>query len=123
MTMSKKTLVTITVDGERTITAQFEDNATTRELISRMPFTIEMDNLYAREMCHRYGRGGLPTDDAHDRDYQVGDISYWPPMGSLVILYKQNGEIFEQQSIGHVDGDVSFFSRLASAQVTFTVKE
>lgn len=123
MTMSKKTLVNITVNGERTITAQFEDNATTRELINRMPFTIGMDNLYGREMCHRYGWGGLPTDDARDRDYRVGDISYWPPMGSLVILYQQNGEIFEQQSIGHIDGDVSFFGQLASAQVAFAVKK
>lgn len=123
MIMSKKTLVKITINGKRTINAQFEDNATTRELISRMPFTIEMDNLYSREMCHRYGRGGLPTDEARDRDYQVGDVSYWPPMGSLVILYQQNGEVFEQQPIGHVDDDVSFFSKLGSAQVSFAVKQ
>lgn len=121
--MSKKTLVEISVNDDVKLTAQFEDNVTTRELISRMPFTIEMDNLYAREMCHRYGRGGLPTDQACDRGYQVGDISYWPPMGSLVILYKQNGEIFEQQPIGHIDNDVSFFSRLGSAKVTFQVKD
>lgn len=121
--MSKKTLVEIIVNDDVKLTAQFEDNATTRELISRMPFTINMDNLYSREMCHRYGHGGLPIDNAQDRGYQVGDISYWPPMGSLVFLYKQNGEIFEQQPIGHIDNDVSFFSRLKSAQVTFQVKE
>lgn len=120
--MSKKTLVEITVNNDVKLTAQFADNATTRELISRMPFTINMDNLYSREMCHRYGQGGLPIDDAKDRSYKVGDISYWPPMDSLVILYKQNGEVFEQQLIGHVDSDVSLFSKLESAQVTFQVK-
>lgn len=119
--MSKQ-LVEVIINNDVKVTAQFEDNATTRELISRMPFTISMDNLYAREMCHRYGRGGLPTDDARDRSYKVGDISYWPPMGSLVILYKQNGEIFEQQPIGHIDSDVSFFSKLSSADVTFRLK-
>ena len=121
--MSKQ-LVEVIINNDVKVTAQFEDNATTRELISRMPFTISMDNLYApREMCHRYGRGGLPTDDARDRSYKVGDIfSYWPPMGSLVILYKQNGEIFEQQPIGHIDSDVSFFSKLGSADVTFRLK-
>ena len=110
--MSKKTLVEISVNDDVKLTAQFEDNATTRELISRMPFTINMDNLYSREMCHRYGHGGLP----------IGDISYWPPMGSLVFLYKQNGEIFEQQPVGHIDNDISFFSRLGSARVTFRLK-
>lgn len=119
----KKTLVEIIVNNDIRLTAQFADNVTTRELISRMPFTINMDNLYSREMCHRYGRGGLPIDDAKDRSYKVGDISYWPPMGSLVILYKQNGEIFEQQPIGHVDSDVNFFSKLGSSQITFRVKD
>lgn len=118
-----KTLVEITINNEKTINAQFDDNAATRKLIKRMPFTINMNNLYFREMCHRYGRGGLPTDDARDQSYQVGDISYWPPMGSLVILYAQNGEVFEQQPIGHIDGDVSFFKGISSAKVTFKVKK
>lgn len=118
--MSKQ-LVEIIVNDVK-LTAQFEDNATTQELISRMPFTIKMDNLYSREMCHRYGRGGLPTDNAKSQGYKVGDISYWPPMGSLVILYKQNGEFFEQQPIGHIDSDVSFFNNLSSADVTFRLK-
>lgn len=118
-----KTLVEITINDKKTINAQFEDNVTTRKLISRMPFTINMDNLYSREMCHRYGRGGLPTDDAREQSYQVGDISYWPPMGSLVILYAQNGKVFEQQPIGHVDGDVSFFNKISSAKVAFKVKK
>ena len=48
--MSKQTLVEIIVNNDVKLTAQFEDNATTRELISRMPFTINMDNLYSREM-------------------------------------------------------------------------
>lgn len=120
--MSDKTLVEIIVDDEHKLTAQFEDNATTRSLISRMPFTIEMDNLYAREMCHRFGHGGLPVDNAQDRGYQVGDISYWPPMGSLVFLYEQNGEVFEQQPIGHIDNSINFFSGMNTAKVTFNLK-
>lgn len=118
-----KTLVEIAINGEQKLNAQFEDNAATRELIKRMPLTIDMDNLYSREMCHRFGRGGLPVDDVQNRSYQVGDISYWPPMGSLVILYAQNGEVFEQQVIGHIDGDLSFFKQINSAKVTFRVKE
>ncbi|KPN84173.1 cyclophilin-like fold protein [Apilactobacillus kunkeei] len=117
-----KQLVEIVVNNDINLTAQFEDNVTTKELISRMPFTIKMDNLYSREMCHRYGRGSLPIDNAKNRNYKVGDISYWPPMGSLVILYEQNGEVFEQQPIGHIDSDVSFFSKLGSVDVTFKLK-
>lgn len=121
--MNQKTLVEIIVNNEVKLSAQFIDNVTTRELISRMPFTIKMDNLYSREMCHRYGHGGLPVDDAKNRGYQIGDISYWPPMGSLVFLYEQNGKVFEQQPIGHIDSDVSFFNGVKSAEVTFQVKD
>lgn len=118
--MSKKTInIKITVNKKQVLHAKFEDNATTQALIAKMPFTISMDNLYGREMCHRYGNGALPLDDAKDRNYKIGDISYWPPMGSLVILYAQNGEVFEQQKIGHTTDDVSFFNQIKQAQVTF----
>ena len=39
--------------------------------------------------------------------------------GSLVILYKQNNEMFEQQPIGHTDDDISFLSELGTTKVTF----
>lgn len=29
------------------------------------------------------GNGALPDDDAEDVGYEIGDISYWPPRGSL----------------------------------------
>ena len=78
-----------------------------------------MENLYGREMCYRFGQGTPTCDQASDQGYEVGDVSYWPPMGSLVILYEQNGEVFEQQPVGHIDGDVSFFADMPTADITF----
>lgn len=121
--MSKKILIELTINHQQKLIAQFEDNVTTQALIAKMPFTIQMDNLYSREMCYRFGRGGLPIDkNVGNRSYQIGDISYWPPMGSLVFLYKQNGEIFEQQPIGHIDSDLTCLSQLTSADVEFVIK-
>lgn len=105
--------------GEHTITATLYDNAAGRALWNKLPLTLPMMNLYGREMCYRFGAGGLPDDDAADIGYEIGDISYWPPAGSLVILYKQNGEIFEQQPIGHTDDDVSFFDGMPDTDVIF----
>ena len=65
------------------------------------------------------GAGSLPTAQAKNTGYCIGDISYWPPRGSLVILYKQNNETFEQQPIGHTDDDISFLSELGTTKVTF----
>ena len=110
--------ITITA-GEHVISAVLYDNAAGRALWVKLPLTLPMMNLYGREMCYRFGAGGLPEDDAADTGYEIGDISYWPPAGSLVILYKQNGEVFEQQPIGHTDDDVSFFDGMPDMDILF----
>lgn len=117
-TLEKTYNVKITA-GSKVLHAKFYDNAAARALLEKMPFTYSMQNLYSREMCYRMGHGALSTNEAADTGYEIGDISYWPPAGSLVILYKQNGEVFEQQPIGHTDDDVSFFSGMGTTKVTF----
>lgn len=110
--------IKITV-GDHTIKATLYDNAAARQLYNSLPVTYPMMNLYGREMCYRMGAGSLRTDEASDTGYEIGDISYWPPAGSLVILYKQNGEVFEQQPIGHTDDDISFFDGMDDTDITW----
>ena len=118
------TKVKVTVNGSQVLFAKWADNATARALLKKMPFSINMSNLYGREMCHRFGGGSLPVKASQNRAYAVGDISYWPPLGSLVILYSQNGEVFEQVPIGHIDDDVRFFSKMSEGTLLFeTVQE
>ena len=115
------TKVKVTINHEKVLWADWRDNATARALLKKMPFTIKMSNLYGREMCHRFGGGSLPVKASQNKDYAVGDISFWPPLGSLGILYSQNGEVFEQVPIGHVDGDIRFFAGMGEADVLFEV--
>lgn len=110
--------VKITV-GETELIAVMEDNATTQAIIEQMPMTLSMMDLYEREMCYRYGAYALPTDNLRSDGYAVGDIAYWAPGGSLVILYKQNGEQFERQHLGHIDSGVEIFESTGDVDVTF----
>ena len=114
--------VNITV-GDTVLTAVLEDNAATRAWTEQMPVTLPMMDLYGREMCYRYGAGTFPTDELRSDGYEVGDLAYWPPMGSLVILYKQNGERFERQHLGHIDGGVEVFDGIGDVDVTFELAE
>ena len=41
-----------------------------------------MKNLYKRKMIYRFWQGTL-TEEAETKDYEVGDIIYWPPHGSF----------------------------------------
>lgn len=111
-------IISITA-GDHIFTASLYDNAASRAFWDKLPLTLPMMNLYEREMCYRFGKGGLPDDDAADTGHVIGDISYWPPAGSLVILYKQNGEVFEQQPIGHTNADISFFDGMPDTDITF----
>lgn len=51
--------------------------------------------------------------------YEVGDLAYWPPRHSFVILYEQNGEQFERQHLGHIDSGVEVFESTGDVDVTF----
>ncbi|MCM1330571.1 MAG: cyclophilin-like fold protein [Ruminococcus sp.] len=108
-------------NSETELTAVMEDNATTRAIIEQMPMTLPMMDLYGREMCYRYGAYALPTDNLRSDGYEVGDIAYWAPGGSLVILYKQNGEQFERQHLGHIDSGIEVFENTEDAGVRFEV--
>lgn len=114
--------IKITV-GDTEFFATLEDNATTRAWMEEMPMTLSMSDLYDREMCYRYGNGTFPTDSLRSDGYEVGDLAYWPPMGSLVILYEQNGEQFERQYLGHIDSGVEVFANTGDVDVTFEIVE
>ncbi|MGM9905809.1 cyclophilin-like fold protein [Lactobacillus sp.] len=103
--------------GKHTVYAKLYDNAAARQLYDKLPATLTMLNLYGREMCCRMGAGSLPATEAVVTGYKIGDISYWPPAGSLVILYEQNGEVFNQQPIGRTEDDISFFAGMPDTDV------
>lgn len=112
--------IKLTVNGQ-SLYATLEDNATTRALVAKLPLTLPMMDLYGREMCYRFP-DALPTDDARTQGYEVGEIVYYPPMHSLVIMYAQNGERFQMQKLGSIDGNVSIFNNIGDVDVTWSME-
>jgi hypothetical protein len=116
-----ETKIKITV-GEHVLTSTFDNNATARALIEKFPLTIPMMDLYSREMCYHFP-DALPTDNVRTTGYAVGEIIYWPPRHSLVIMYAQNGEKFDMQKIGLVDSVVEIFRKTGDVNVTFELMD
>lgn len=109
--------------GTQVMTASFEDNATSRALISQFPLTVPMQDLYSREMCYRFPNA-LPANEARTSGYEVGDIVYWTPRHSFVIMYEQNGErIGSLQKIGRIDSGVEIFKNTGDINVTFELMD
>ena len=104
--------------GGKTLTATLEDNPTSRAFMAKLPLTLPMLDLYGREMCYHFD-SALPTDKLTSTNYEVGELIYWPPRHSFVILYKQNGERFERQHVGCVDSGVEIFDGMGDADVLF----
>ena len=73
-----------------------ENNETAKALLRQMSMTLSMADLYGRKMCYHYEANTLPVGETRSDGYEVGNLIYWPPKGSFVILYKQNGKIFEK---------------------------
>jgi hypothetical protein len=88
--------------------------------MAKLPMTIQMVDLYDREMCYHFPEA-LPADEVRTSGYEVGEIIYWPPRHSLVILYAQNGERFSMQKLGRVDSGAEFFKDTGDVEVTFEV--
>lgn len=109
--------IKITVDG-LTLNAVLEDNATARAFAAKLPLTLPMKDLYDREMCFNFPEA-LPANEARTRGYEVGEIIYYPPLHSFVIMYAQNGERFRMQSVGRVNGNVGIFVDAGDADVSF----
>lgn len=105
--------------GRQVLTATLLDNATTRSLIGKFPLTVPMKNLYSREMVYRFS-DPLPAEQAQRSGYGVGDLSYWTPGHSLVVFYKQNGEVIDNlQKIGRFDSNLDFFQNVEATDVRF----
>jgi hypothetical protein len=119
-TMEFPMKIQITIDKNTSLIATLIDNKTSRSLIKRLPLTIPLTDLYSREMCYHFPEA-LPTDSVQETGYEVGEIIYWPPRHSFVIMYAQNGERFSMQKLGRIDAGVEIFEKTGDVTVTISV--
>ncbi len=103
---------------DKELMATLTNNATSRAFVEKLPLTLPMLDLYSREMCYRFP-DALPANEASTRSYEIGEIIYYPPMHSFVIMYAQNGERFNMQTIGRVDSNVETFKNIGNIDVRF----
>jgi len=99
------------------------DNETSRAFVKLLPLSLDMQNLYGREMVDRLGAGALPvgTDGVRRDNFEAGDLIY--RRGSVVILWRQDGDTFERVQLGCLQGDMSVFERIQNAKITISLAE
>jgi hypothetical protein len=76
--------------GSQQATATLEDNAAARDLVTLLPVTVAMGDLFGREKPGRLPRA-LAGDVAPVFTYRVGQLAYWPPTHDLFVVYDGDG--------------------------------
>ncbi|MCI6478620.1 MAG: cyclophilin-like fold protein [Candidatus Treponema excrementipullorum] len=103
--------IKLTVDtagGEKAVYATLYDNSVSRDLLSRLPLTLEFSDYNGTETIARLPAGspGWDTSDAPNScDPAPGDITMYAPWGNLAIFYRDYGPSRGLVPMGKLDPD------------------
>jgi len=106
--------------GTRVVTATLVDNATTRDLVSLLPLTLTMNDLFNREKFGHLPRA-LAGDGEGARTSEVGQVVYWPPGPDVAVFYRHDGQKIPTPGItvlAKIDSGVEAFSATGPLRVT-----
>ncbi|GAC1468797.1 MAG: cyclophilin-like fold protein [Desulfuromonadaceae bacterium] len=105
---------------DKIITATMIDSKTTRDFISLLPLTLDVNDLFRREKYAHLPKA-ISTAGERAHTYEVGEIVYWSPGPDLAIYYRQDGERIPAPGIiviGKIDSGVESLNVAGSVKVT-----
>lgn len=92
--------------GDQTITATMEDNAASREFLSRLPLEITLNDYNNTTEKIYYPKPALTTEGVTRGCAPVpGDITIYEPWGNVAIFCKNWSYSNDLIKIGHIDGN------------------
>ena len=106
--------------GEKVLSATLIDSETTRDLVSLLPLTLKMNDLFRREKFAHLPRA-IDQGGKRTHTYEVGDLAYWSPGPDLAIFYRHDGPEIPDPGIiviGKVDSGLEALNVPGSVQVT-----
>lgn len=120
--MSTEQKIKITV-ASKTFTATLENNASAKELIERMPFTVNMQELNGNEKYYQFP-DSFPSDPSSFDTIKAGDLMLYQS-DYLVVFYENHSTTYDYTRLGVIDNADGLAEALGSgsAQVTFEAAE
>jgi hypothetical protein len=122
--MGGKTEMSVNVEiGNRNFPIILFDNASTKALVSRMPFTLNMSELNGNEK-YNYLPINLPTDSRRVESISTGDLMLYGS-NCLVLFYKSFSSGYSYTPLGSITDTVGLVAALGNGdvQVTFSAAE
>ncbi len=112
--------INISIDGNN-YTATLEDNETTRDFISKLPITMEMNDLNDNEKYY-YFDGSFPINPKKVETVEVGDIMLYGN-NCLVIFYESFETDYSYTKIGKIDNPNGLADIALNQQVTVSISQ
>ena len=92
--------------GNKTYTATMEDNAAAKDLLSRLPLEITLENFHNTTEKIFYPDPALNTEGVQGGCAPVpGDITIYAPWKNVAIFCKSWSHSSDLIKIGHIDGN------------------
>lgn len=116
-------LTVATAGGKKEVYATLYDNSVSRDLLSRLPLTLEFSDYNRTEKIARLSPGspGWDTSDAPDScDPAPGDLTMYAPWGNLAVFYRDYGHSPGLVPLGKLDSEG--LELFASQTGNFTVE-
>lgn len=102
-TASMKMNITV---GSRTVTATMEDNAAARDLLSRLPLEVTLEDFNNTTEKIFYPNPALTTEGVTRGCAPTpGDITIYAPWSNVAIFCKRWSHSNDLIKIGHIDGN------------------
>lgn len=120
VTQSDMYSVKITVSSQ-TFTAKLYKNDATEKLISKLPLTIDMDELNGNEKYY-YLDFTLKTDTEKVGSIKAGDIMLYGN-DCLVLFYESFDTSYSYTRLGYVEDATEFAKALGDSGVSVTIEE
>ena len=106
-TESESLSISISVNGQ-TLSATMEDNSASRDLLSRLPMDVTLQDFSNITEKIFYPDPELALDDvSRGLDPVPGDIAIYEPWGNVAIFCKDSPYSDSLIKIGHIDGDIT----------------
>lgn len=111
--------------GDETITAQLYDNATARDLLSRLPLTLSFSDFNSTEKIAYLpnGSSNLDTSDSPNTFApEAGDMTVYIPWGNIAIFYRSFSASSGLAPFGKIDSNgIAKLSQIAdNTPITIT---
>lgn len=118
---NKSLKINITVDG-KTVSASLIDNSASRDLVSRLPLEITLEDFNNTTEKIFYPKPSLNLNEKKNGIAPVpGDITIYEPWQNVAIFCKSFRYSEDLIKIGHIDGDgIELLKRKGNVKVTLS---